>query len=107
MTSTFDPTPAFVEAMAAFDEAERACSPSIVNVILDLEIADLFDALADKGIAVLVSNQHAWHESVKVSGTDPRCVWTADGGAEVALVKFFTDRDSREVAGAALKAGVR
>ncbi|MEC4836841.1 hypothetical protein R2362_20100 [Mycobacteroides chelonae] len=85
MTSTFDPMSAFVEAMAAFDKAEEECSPNVASIILDLEIADLFDALAGKGIAVLVSNQRAWCESVRVSDTDPRCVWTDDTGAEVAL----------------------
>lgn len=105
MTITYDPTLAFAEAMAAFDKAEQACSPSVVNTVLDLQISDLFDALADKGIAVLVANQKAWHESVKKAGTDPRCVWSAEDGAEVALVDFFTDRDSREGASAALKAG--
>lgn len=107
MTITFDPTPAFAEALAAFDKAERACSPSVVNIVLDLEIADLFAALSDKGIAVLIANQKAWCESVAESGTDPRCVWTADTGAEVALLDFFTDRDTRDEASAVLKAGVR
>ncbi|AMT72075.1 hypothetical protein [Mycobacteroides immunogenum] len=107
MTITFDPALAFADAMAAFDEAERACSPSVVDIVLDLEIADLFEALADKGIAVLVADQKAWRESVKVSGTDPRCAWSADGGAEVALVGFFTDRENRDEASAALKAGAR
>lgn len=106
MTVTFDPAITFDELMAAFDKAERACSPCVVDVILDLEIADLFDALADKGIAVLIANQKAWQESVKESGTDPRRVWSADGSAEATLVEFFTDRDSRDGASAALKAGV-
>lgn len=105
MTITFDPNPTFDELMAAFDKAERECSPSVVNIVLDLEIADLFERLGNRGIAVLVANQKAWRESVKESGTDPRCAWTADGTAERALVEFFTDRDSRDKASAVLKAG--
>ncbi|WP_255788118.1 hypothetical protein [Mycobacteroides abscessus] len=105
MTITFDPNPTFDELMAAFDKAEQKCSPSVVNIVLDLEIADLFERLGNRGIAVLVANQKAWRESVKESGTDPRCAWTADGGAEGALVEFFTDRDSRHKASAVLKAG--
>lgn len=105
MTITFDPNPTFDELMAAFDKAEQKCSPSVVNIVLDLEIADLFERLGNRDIAVLVANQKAWRESVKESGTDPRCTWTADGGAEGALVEFFTDRDSRHKASAVLKAG--
>ncbi|AMU29813.1 hypothetical protein A3N97_03805 [Mycobacteroides abscessus] len=104
MTITFDPNPTFDELMAAFDKAERACSPSVVNIVLDLEIADLFERLGNLGIAVLVANQKAWRESVEESGTDPRCAWTADGGAERALIEVFTDRDSRDKARAVLKA---
>ncbi|ALM17970.1 hypothetical protein [Mycobacteroides abscessus] len=104
MTITFDPNPTFDELMAAFDKAERACSPTVVNIVLDLEIADLFERLGSHGIAVLVANQKAWRESVKESGTDPRSAWTADGGAERALVEFFTDRDSRDKASAAIRA---
>lgn len=104
MTITFDPNPTFDELMAAFDKAERACSPSVVNIVLDLEIADLFERLGNRGIAVLVANQKAWRESVKESGTDPRCAWTADGGAELALIEFFADRDSRDKASAAIRA---
>lgn len=99
-TTAFDPNPTFDELMAAFDKAERECSPSVVNIVLDLEIADLFERLGNRGIAVLVANQKAWRESVKESGTDPRCAWTA----EVLLVEFFTDRDNRDKASAALKA---
>lgn len=105
MTITFDPNPTFDELMAAFDKAEQKCSPSVVNIVLDLEIADLFERLGNRGIAVLVANQKAWRESVKESGTDPRRAWTADGGAERALIEFFTDRDSRDKASAVLKAG--
>lgn len=105
MSITFDPAPAFADAMAAFDKAEAACSPNVVNIVLDLEIADLFDALADKGIAVLVADQKAWRESVQVSGTDPRCAWSADSGAEVALVGFFTDRDNRDERSATIRVG--
>lgn len=104
MTITFDPNPTFDELMAAFDKAERECSPSVVNIVLDLEITDLFERLGNRGIAVLVANQKAWRESVKESGTDPRCAWTADGTAEVALVEFFTDRDSRDKASAVIRA---
>lgn len=103
-TTAFDPNPTFEQLMAAFDKAERACSPSVVNIILDLQIADLFERLGNRGIAVLVANQKAWRESVKESGTDPRCAWTADTTAEGALVEFFTDRDSRDKASAVLKA---
>ncbi|AWG57942.1 hypothetical protein [Mycobacteroides abscessus] len=105
MTITFDPNPTFDELMAAFDKAERECSPSVVSIVLDLEIADLFERLGNRGIAVLVANQKAWRESVKESGTDPRCAWTADPIAEGALVEFFTDRDGRDKASAVLKAG--
>lgn len=105
MNSIYEPTAAFADAMAAFDKAERACSPNVVSIVLDLEIADLFDALADKGIAVLVADQKAWRESVQVSGTDPRCAWSADSGAKVALEAFLCDRDSRDEASAVLKAG--
>lgn len=104
MTMTFDPNPTFDELMAAFDKAEQKCSPNVANNILDLQIADLFERLGSRGIAVLVANQKAWRESVKESGTDPRCAWTADGGAERALIEFFTDRDSRDKARAVLKA---
>lgn len=78
--------------------------PTVVNIILDLEIADLFERLGNRGIAVLVANQKAWRESVKKSGTDPRCAWTADATAEVVLVEFFTDRDNRDKASDVLKA---
>ncbi|WP_423487927.1 hypothetical protein [Mycobacteroides sp. PCS013] len=105
MTITFDPAPAFADAMAAFDKAERACSPNVVNIVLDLEIADLFERLGNRGIAVLVADQKAWRESVQVSGTDPRCAWSVDGDAEDALETFFCDRDSRDEASAVLKAG--
>jgi hypothetical protein len=107
MTVTYDPAITFDGLMAAFDKAERACSPSVVDIVLDLEIADLFEQLGNRGIAVLIANQNAWRESVNKSGTDPRCAWSADSGAEVALVEFFTDRDKRDEASAALKAGVR
>lgn len=105
MTIAFDPNPTFVELMAAFDKAEAACSPNVANTVLDLQIADLFERLSNRGIAVLVANQKAWRESVKESGTDPRCAWTTDTTAEGALVEFFTDRDSRDKASAVLKAG--
>ncbi|WP_025088814.1 hypothetical protein [Mycobacteroides abscessus] len=104
MTTTFDPAPTFDELMVAFDKAERACSPSVVNIILDLEIADLFEKLGNHGIAVLVANQKAWRESVKKSGTDPRCAWTADSSAEAALVEFSSDRGSRHGANTTLRA---
>lgn len=103
MTITFDPNPMFVEAMAAFDKAEAACSPNVANTVLDLQIADLLDALANKGIAVLIANQKAWRESAKVSKIDPRYAWSADDGAEAALVEFFTDRDTRPDASAAIR----
>lgn len=100
MTITFDPNPAFNELMAAFDKAEAACSPSVVNNILDLQIADLFAALANKGIAVLIANRNAWCESAEASGTDPRFPWSA----EAALEDFFCDRDGRDEASAAIRA---
>lgn len=100
MTITFDPNPTFDELMAAFDKAERECSPSVVNIVLDLEIADLFADLADKGVAVLIANRNAWCESAEVSGTDPRFAWSA----EAALETFFCDRDSRDEASAAIRA---
>lgn len=100
MTITFDPNPTFDELMAAFDKAERECSPSVVNIVLDLEIADLFADLADKGIAVLIANRNAWCESAEVSGTDPRFAWSA----EAALEDFFCDRDGRDEASAAIRA---
>lgn len=100
MTITFDPNPTFDELMAAFDKAERECSPSVVNIVLDLEIADLFADLADKGIAVLIANRNAWCESAEVSGTDPWFAWSA----EAALEDFFCDRDGRDEASAAIRA---
>ncbi|WP_195173498.1 hypothetical protein [Mycobacteroides abscessus] len=103
MTITYDPNPTFDELMAAFDKAEAACSPNVVNIVLDLEIADLFERLANRGIAVLIANRNAWCESAEVSGTDPRFAWSA----EAALETFFCDRDSRDEASAALKAGAR
>lgn len=104
MTITYDPNPTFDELMAAFDKAVQKCSPNVASIVLDLEIADLFERLGNRGIAVLVANQKAWRESVKESGTDPRCAWTADTIAEGALVEFFTDRDSRDKASAAIRA---
>ncbi|MGH3955917.1 MAG: hypothetical protein ACRDTI_17990 [Mycobacterium sp.] len=100
MTVTFDPAPAFTEAMAAFDKAEQACEPTVMDIITDLEIADLIDELGNRGIAVLVANQKAWRESAAVSGVDPRTSW-----AEVAIDGFFLDREKREVFSDALKAG--
>lgn len=35
----------------------------------------------------------------------PGLTWSADRGAEVALVEFFTDRDNRDEHSAALKGG--
>lgn len=105
MNMTYDPAITFDELMAAFDKAEKECSPNVASIVLDLEIADLFEQLGNRGIAVLVANQKAWQESAKKSGTDPRCAWTADSSAEAALVEFFTDRDSREESSAVLKAG--
>ncbi|AKP59803.1 hypothetical protein [Mycobacteroides abscessus] len=104
MTITFDPNPTFDELMAAFDKAEQKCSPNVANNVLDLQIADLFERLGNRGIAVLVANQKAWRESVKESGTDPQCAWTADATAEVVLVEFFTDRDNRDKASAVIRA---
>lgn len=105
MTITFDPNPAFDELIAAFDKAEEECSPNVASIVLDLEIADLFERLGNHGIAVLVANQKAWRESVNESGADPRCAWTTDSTAEAALVEFFTDRGNRDKASAAIKAG--
>ncbi len=86
MTITFDPNPTFTEAMAAFDKAEAECSPNVASIVLDLEIADLFEQLGNRGIAVLVANQKAWCASVTKSGTDPRYAWTPESATDAALV---------------------
>lgn len=88
MIITFDPAITFDGLMAAFDKAERACSPSVVDIVLDLEIADLFERLGNRGIAVLVANQKAWRESAGVSGIDPRYGW----GVMVDVAEIVIDR---------------
>lgn len=100
MTMTYDPAITFDELMAAFDKAEKECSPNVASIVLDLEIADLFERLGNHGIAVLVANRNAWCESAEVSGTDPRFAWSA----EAALEAFFTDREGRDESSAAIRA---
>ncbi|MGH3953693.1 MAG: hypothetical protein ACRDTI_06620 [Mycobacterium sp.] len=101
LNATFDPTPEFADAIAAFEKAEQACALTAGDVALRADIAELIEAVPFQ------ERRRAWVHAAEDAGTDPRIGWYVFGAAisEAALVDFFTDRDSRGLASAALKAG--
>lgn len=87
--------------------AVHRCVPTVITVVAGLDIEDAAKELVARGevCAVYAWHRQAWREAVEVSGIDPRNGWMDASAAEAALVEFFTDRDSRESASIALKAG--